>query len=229
MRGISLITLDLDDTLWPCEPVIRAAERALLQWLRREAPRLAREHNETSLREHRKAVSAVHPHLAHDITAIRHLSLVALLRQHGYAASLADEAMRLFLEVRNRVIPYPEVTGTLRRLRVTYRLVAVTNGNADVRQTPLGDFFHFAVSAAEAGASKPAPNVFYRALEWAGSPPGDAVHVGDDPVRDVDAARRIGMRTVWVNRNGAEWPAELPPADHSVTDLARLPLVLNAL
>ena len=42
---ISLITLDLDDTLWPCEPVILAAERALHHWLGQRTPRLAMAHD----------------------------------------------------------------------------------------------------------------------------------------------------------------------------------------
>ena len=155
MAGISLITLDLDDTLWPCEPVIRAAEAELLDWLQQAAPRLVSQHDEISLREHRKAVSAAHPEIAHDITATRSLSLGLLLEEHGYSRDLAEAAMQLFLRVRNRVTPYPEVVDVLRRLARNHRLVAVTNGNADVARTPLKDCFHFAVTAAQAGASKP--------------------------------------------------------------------------
>ena len=50
-----LITLDLDDTVWPCEPVIRAAELAMLDWLAGRAPRLTQAHDRVSLREHRCA------------------------------------------------------------------------------------------------------------------------------------------------------------------------------
>ena len=33
-----LLTIDLDDTLWPCEPPIRLAEALLADWLAEAAP-----------------------------------------------------------------------------------------------------------------------------------------------------------------------------------------------
>ena len=48
------------------------------------------------------------------------------------------------------------------------------------------------------------------------------LHVGDDPERDVEAARRVGMSTVWVNRDDNSWPPHLRPADLEVHDLAGL-------
>ena len=37
-RGIRAITLDLDDTLWPVEPVLAYANGQLVEWLRPRAP-----------------------------------------------------------------------------------------------------------------------------------------------------------------------------------------------
>ena len=48
------------------------------------------------------------------------------------------------------------------------------------------------------------------------------LHVGDDPVRDVQAARDLGMATVWVNRDGGPWPNGLARADLEVTEIAGL-------
>ena len=124
---ISLVTLDLDDTLWPCEPVILAAERELHGWLQRCTPRLAQAHDIGSLREHRRQLSQERPEIAHDITALREQSLLQLLEEFRYPGRLATQAMDLFLEVRNRVRPYAEVPGVLRRGDL---LVAVSTGAA---------------------------------------------------------------------------------------------------
>ena len=37
-RSIRAVTLDLDDTLWPCEPTLLRAERLTLEWLTERAP-----------------------------------------------------------------------------------------------------------------------------------------------------------------------------------------------
>ncbi|NIR60956.1 MAG: HAD family hydrolase [Gammaproteobacteria bacterium] len=215
---VRLITIDLDDTVWPCAAVIARAEAELLEWLRREARSLAAEHDRDSLRGHGRAVAARRPELAHDLTAVRTESLRQLLAQSGHSPDRAEEAAAVFLAARNRVSPFPDVAPTLRALAERYLLVSVTNGNADVDRTPLAGHFHLALTAAEVGAAKPAPDIFQAALRYAAVDPGRALHVGDDPVLDVEAARRVGMRTAWVNRDGLEWPDELHPPDLIVRD-----------
>lgn len=216
---IALVTLDLDDTLWPCDPVIAAAEAECHAWLGRECPALAAIYDIEGLRAHRRALMQRRPAVAHDITTVRIESLRMLMRQHGYAASLAEEAVAVFLAARHRVTPYLDVGPVLQSLREHYCLVSVTNGNADVDCTPLKGYFHFSLTAASIGAAKPAPEMFLWALELAGIEPECAVHVGDDPVLDVQAARQVGMQALWMNRRGAAWPATLPPPEAMAADL----------
>ena len=82
--------------------------------------------------------------------------------------------------------------------------------------------------AAEAGAARPDPALFHLAMDWAGATPDETLHVGDDPHRDVEAARAIGITAVWVNRNANAWPAELAPPAHQISDLGALPARLAA-
>lgn len=217
-----LVTIDLDDTVWPCAPVIRAAEAALYAWLVEQTPRLAAVHDPLSLREHRRALVAARPEIAHDVTALRRDALRALMLEHGYPEHFADAAMGVFRRTRNQVEPYADVAPVLARLRREARVVAVTNGNAEVEQTPLRGAFDRVLTAAEAGAMRPDPALFELAMDWAGAGPTQTLHVGDDPARDVDAARRIGVTAVWINRNGAAWPADLEPPVHEVRDLSEL-------
>jgi len=219
---IRLLTLDLDDTVWPCYSAIKKAEDALYAWLKERAPLLAESHGEGSLRLHRKGVAADNPSIAHDLTLVRHTSLSVLLRRFGYGPALADEAMALFLDHRNRVEPYPDVIPALRALKERYLLVSVTNGNSDVSRTPLHGLFHRSLTAADVGAQKPDPALFRRALDWASLTPADALHLGDHPHLDVDAARRIGMAAVWVNRDGKSWPDDVEAPIAEVADLRQL-------
>ena len=109
------------------------------------------------------------------------------------------------------MVLYDGVPETLATLNARYRLGALTNGNADVHRIGIGHWFHFVVNAAEAKALKPEPAIFQRALELAGVSAAQAVHVGDDPVRDVQGAAAIGMRTVWFNPGDAPWPGGAGP------------------
>lgn len=221
-QRIRLITIDLDDTVWPCAPVIGDAEQALYAWLAARTPRLTAAHDAVGLREHRLALMRQRPEIVHDVTAVRLFALRALMEEFDYPVALADEAMALFQQRRNRVRPYDDARPALARLRQRYRLVSLTNGNAEVHNTPLRDVFHRSLTAAEAGAAKPDPALFQLAMEWAGAAPEETLHIGDDPLRDVDAARCIGLRAVWVNRDGLDWPAELPQPEHEVADLRAL-------
>jgi putative hydrolase of the HAD superfamily len=218
-EAVRLITMDLDDTVWPCAPVIQAAEAAVTAWLAERTPGLTERFDADALRAHRQALMAERPEIAHDVTEVRLLSLRALLEELEYDLALADAAMALFQRHRNLVEPYADVLPVLTRLRERHRLVAVTNGNAEVHATPLRDAFHRALTAAEAGAAKPDPALFRMAMDWAGASPEETLHVGDDPVRDVEAARQVGIPAVWVNRDGQSWPQALPPPVLEVKDL----------
>ena len=221
-----LITVDLDDTVWPCAPVIQAAEIALLSWLAERAPRLTEMHDQRSLREHRLALMRSRPEIAHDLGTVRRLSIATLLEEHGHGAedagALAHEALAVFMAHRMRVEPYADVGHALRRLAVRHHLISLTNGNADPEQTDLRGLFAHRVNAAGAGAAKPDAAMFQSALALAGCTPGQALHVGDEPYLDVQAARCLGMEAVWVNRYDRAWPDDLPPPALTVTDLNQL-------
>jgi putative hydrolase of the HAD superfamily len=223
-----LITFDLDDTVWPCLPVIQAAEDVFHAWLGRTAPRLAEAHDLASMRRHRRQLMEDRPEIAHDLTQVRRHSLARLLVEFDYAAHLADEAVDLFALHRNRVEPFDDVAPALRALVGRYRLVSLTNGTADPEATSLRGLFERHLSAAEAGAAKPHPAMFRRALEHACCAPEECLHVGDDPRLDVEAARACGLTAVWVNRDGRDWPDALPPPDLTITDLHQLVQWLDA-
>jgi putative hydrolase of the HAD superfamily len=77
------------------------------------------------------------------------------------------------------------------------------------------------VTSADAGAAKPDPAVFRRALALAGVDGGGAVHVGDSLDNDVAGARAVGIRAILVQRAG-----EPPDGVEAVRSLTELPDVL---
>ncbi len=223
MAGIRVLSFDLDDTLWPVGPVIAAAEDALLDWLRSRYPAAAQGHDVSSMRAMRARVAEEFPERSHDLTFLRHRALAAQFAAAGHPAWLSDEALEVFLHARNRVEFYDDVRPALDRLRGRYRLFALSNGNADLHRCGIGGLFDGHVTAMGAGAAKPDARIFAALVRLAGVPAREILHVGDDPLADVDGARQAGMHSVWLNRGGMrEWPAALAPPERTISTLAEI-------
>lgn len=222
---VRLISFDLDDTLWPCWPVIRAAEAKTYAWLADNAPRFAACHTPDDLRSHRRQLAEREPAIAHDLTELRRRSLAELLSAVGYEIELAEAAGAVFREARNRVEPYDDVINNLAKLRGRYILVAMTNGNVQIEHTPLKACFDHVFTAEQVGAARPDPAMFHAASSASGVPLDAFLHAGDDPLRDVEAARKLGMTTVWVDRGAptrGAWPDDIARADLEVEELSAL-------
>lgn len=225
---LRLIIFDLDDTLWAAPPVLQAAEQALQGWLAEHAPQL--EEAEARVRGHRQRLLAEEPGLEHRISELRRRALQRSLLEAGYdetpAARLAEDAFQHFLAARQRVDLYPEVRPTLARLAERFTLGVLTNGNADVRRIGIDGYFRFACSAEGLGVGKPDPRAFRAALEHAGVPAEQAVHVGDHPRDDIAGALGAGLRAVWVNPQGQAWEGGQEP-HAQIANLAELPALLE--
>ncbi len=218
-----VISLDLDDTLWPVAPVIAAAEDELLAWLTAHHPRAMHGHDGHSLRSLRADVASRHPGRRHDLTWLRRRALFEQFAAAGYASPPVEEALEVFLCGRNRVALYDDVRPALERLRTKYRLFAVSNGNADLGRCGIADLFEGHITAAAAGAAKPDARIFDLLLREAGVEPAQVLHIGDDPLADVVGATQAGMHSVWLNREGRAWPPQFSPPLWTVTSLAEIP------
>ncbi|RPH43001.1 MAG: HAD family hydrolase [Burkholderiales bacterium] len=194
------ITLDLDDTLWAVGPTLVEAERVLGAWLGAHAPATAARLDAEARAAIRRELVAEDPGRAHDMSWLRREGLRRAMRRYGDDPRLADDAFEVFLDARQRVTFFDDVLPVLERWAGRYRLVAVTNGNADVARVGLGRLFSAAVNAHVFGCAKPDPRLFHEACRLAGVAPEATLHVGDDPELDVVAARRAGLQAAWLRR-----------------------------
>ena len=227
MNDIQTITLDLDDTLWEIHPVIKRAEERLYAWLGENYPRITQMYEPTDLREVRLQVIEEFADQSHDLTFLRKTVLGRVGVSAGYATDFTDAAFEVFDEVRNDVELFAEVIPTLELLRQHFTVIAVTNGNANLEAIGIDHLFSDSVTAAMAGAAKPARQVFEMAVRAGGASAEQTLHVGDHPLYDVDGARNAGLRTAWVNRNSGVWPDELDNPDIEVLHVGELPALLG--
>jgi putative hydrolase of the HAD superfamily len=118
--------------------------------------------------------------------------------------------------------PYPDALEGLAGLRGRgHRLVVVSNWDCSLPDwlgpTGLLELVDGVVTSADAGAAKPDPAVFRKALELAGVDGAGAVHVGDSLDNDVAGARAMGIRAILVQRDG-----EPPPGVETVRALTEV-------
>ncbi len=147
-------------------------------------------------------------------------------------ASLAEELSALFpRETLRRCLPFPEVEAELHDLKRRYRLGLLTNGAPDLQRSKiegahLPDVFDAVLISGEVGVGKPEPRVFEVAVAALGASVIETVMVGDNPSRDILGARRAGMRSVWINRDGQRLPEGAAVADAEIASLVELQGVL---
>ena len=219
---IKAITLDLDDTLWPIWPAIERAEKALDGWLGRYAPMTAALFlNPATRHEIREQVIRSRPDLKHNLSAIRLEAIRLALLRAGENSSLAEIAFDVFFVERNRVTLFDCALPTLKFLATRFPLVAVSNGNADIKRIGIDSYFCASISAQQLGVGKPDPRIFHAAAAAAEVAPSQVLHVGDDAALDVLGALNCGMQTVWVNRSEQVWTHAAVP-HKTVATLAEL-------
>jgi putative hydrolase of the HAD superfamily len=226
---ITLVTFDLDDTLWDVRPALIKAEQAQNDWLHEHYPQSIEGKDSATMNERKRQLVKRQPDLIHHISRFRQRFLEELLLDAGVApkeaALAADRAFAEFIARRNDVALFDQAIPVLTHLQTHFRLGALTNGNADVSKTPLAQFFDFALKAEDVGAAKPEPQLFEAALAQTDTRAEYAVHVGDSHDHDIVGAHRAGIRSVWLNPQGEV--SEL--ADASIRCLSELPQVLATL
>lgn len=221
MRRFKLITFDLDDTLWHAKPAIDRAMQLWLEFLTQQFPRFGDHFDQASL-SHLRQQLADHDNYRHRVSALRIELARAALKQCGYSQAEAEhgaqQAFTVFHDARHQVTLFDDVDATLTALARHYRLGVITNGNAQIERLGLAHHFAFALRAESINISKPDRRVFEHALKLGQASAAETVHVGDQPIDDVEGAQQAGIRTIWINRAQVPWSGAIAP-DVEVHDI----------
>lgn len=212
---IRALSFDLDDTLYDNVPIINRAEDLLQRELERRYDLAGTQADAAFWKEQR--VSALHdePELEHDVTELRIRTLERgfeflgrpLKGGRGEARALID----YFIWVRSQIAVPDTSTGLLADLRQRYQVAAVSNGNSDIAQDGLKPYFSYDLRPTlHRFKSKPAPDLFHEYARLLNIPPCEILHVGDDPVTDVQGAVEAGCQCAWL-RGGYAGKCDLEP------------------
>ncbi len=159
-----------------------------------------------------------------------HCSLDQALREHlgdeQVAATFRQAVVERAAEFVTPLPGAPELLETL--VRMGYALAILTNGWSPLQEEKarLIGFPGTVLVSERLGVQKPAPAAFDALVRSFALPPEHISFVGDDPVGDVDGARRAGLTSVWLDRGERSFPSELPPPRLRIERLEELPLLL---
>jgi 2-haloacid dehalogenase len=124
--------------------------------------------------------------------------------------------------------PFPEVPAALTELRDRgWKLAILSNTDRDLiaaSQKQLGVPIDLAIVAEDVESYKPAHRHWERFFEATTADREDHVHVAASLFHDIEPARELGLRSVWINRLGENAD---PEPDRELTDLAELPDALE--
>ena len=103
----------------------------------------------------------------------------------------------------------------------------VTNGASDTQREKisavgLGTWFGALAISGDNGIAKPDPCAFYPALEALGVQSDSVWHVGDKLAADVAGVNATGLKSIWLNRDGAPRGPDDPVPDLEIRSLLDL-------
>ena len=159
------------------------------------------------------------------------------LHRFGYDFDVSDPvvvgATMAFAEEFMRYVSLDkDALDVLEKLHGKYKLGLISNfaipecGWKLLDKFGLKRFFDVAVISGEINQRKPSPEIFQRALKALGVKASMAIFVGDMLDLDVMGPKKVGMKTVLINRRPVEENADAKP-DKVITRLSELLAVLE--
>ena len=130
------------------------------------------------------------------------------LAKLGIQEDGAELAVRFIAERKKSPFVYNETFSVLDQLKGNYTLVLLTNGAPSLQNTKLeitpeiAPYFDRIIISGAFGIGKPDPSIFDHVLNETGCSADEALMIGDNLLTDILGSSRVGMRSVWINREG---------------------------
>ena len=210
-KEIKLITFDLDDTLWDNMPIITRAEIDTRKYIEERVGKIEWGDLNDFLNLREELIKE-DPSIAWDISKLRKeifRKKLAYVKPQSLRDKIVEEAFTIFINKRHEIQLFDGVENALSELSNKYILGVLTNGNADVYRFDFGKYFKFSISSLEAKNSKPNRAHFDKALEEVENIAFDEIiHIGDHQINDILFASKLGIESLWFNKNNVDWEQE---------------------
>ncbi|MDX3772616.1 HAD-IA family hydrolase [Chromatiaceae bacterium AAb-1] len=203
LQPVSVLSFDLDNTLYDNAPVLEAAEQAMLTKLAELLPSVSTDAE--FWWQQRKQLARQQPDIRHDVSQWRIAGLESGLQQLGVATDeiprIAQQAFTAFINTRRNISLTPQTLRMLEQLARHFTLIAITNGNAILEPMGLDQLFRLYLCAGPDGRMKPYPDLFHNAANQLQVLPQQMLHIGDSHRADVMGALNAGCQAAWLDHH----------------------------
>ena len=200
IEKVRAVSFDLDDTLYDNFPIMRRAEKQLLAFMDEHFPQTHDKDMAFWQNIKRKLLKGT-PELAFDMGELRRRTLKAGLEQCGYQSKTLDQQVNqcfdYFYYERSNFQVDQSIIALLEELAAKVPLVAITNGNVNLKQIGIEEYFKACFHARLHQPMKPHPKMFELTRDLLNLPAQQILHVGDNFEKDVMGARNVGYATAW--------------------------------
>lgn len=119
---------------------------------------------------------------------------------------------------------FPDVNEALMEMKKRFKLAVISNTDNDLIEKVLPSFkvkFDIVMTSEKAKAYKPMPSIYLATLSQVGASSEEAMHVARTQY-DVFAAKGLGFKATWVNRDKEKLEKRESAPDYIVNDLQEL-------
>lgn len=200
LKPIQAITFDLDDTLYENTSVIIKAERALITFMLEQYP-ISKHLDQSFWRSQQMTHILANPSLKNDVSKLRRLSLESGFIELGLVGEelriATEECFEHFYFQRSNFSLNRNTYSLLKTLSNRLPLVAITNGNVDLQQIGIEEYFCGNFKASVDLPMKPHKAMFDAAQSHLNIPHENIIHVGDNLQKDIYGALKAGFQSAW--------------------------------
>ncbi len=221
--GVSILSFDLDDTLWDNSGIIEKAEAESFDYLADAHPPLGERFSPDDFHQFSSTLKHSGDPAYENMTVLRKAVLRQMLAETHGDPALVSPAFAVFYHWRNQVRVPEASRDLLARLAASHRLVAVTNGNSNLHLLGVARFFDKHYLGGHQGRAKPSPELLHQVGRDFAVAPQQILHIGDSLEADVAAAHNAGCLSCWFNPRQEPLPADAVTPDLTLATLEKLP------
>ncbi len=219
-HAMPIVTFDFHNTLVACDRWFELEVRTL-PWeviLGLDLPEAARPGREAVLSAYKELRAEIvrSGNEINSYASVHHiLDTLGLAAGEGQVRSLVDRLMESALEDADLVSGAETLVRSMHQRG--FRLAVISSAihhdflEAALDRFKIGKCFEQIVTSASSGYYKSNPEIYRSTIATLGGHLPECVHIGDSLRWDVDSARRVGMKTIWLDRGDGAKPWEDAP------------------